>query len=151
MNAEYWKLSEELAEFREPIERDLTALIEGKIKYIQYCYSQGDRLTSAQLDRLKQDEELINKYSEYSELVSNQLETVFEKFSEACQQIETLTSESQKIKEFLGANPEINELTKKYDVLYLQSQELLHKHNQLELKFVNGVYKELKTLNESRI
>ena len=151
MNAEYWKLSEELAEFREPIERDLTALIEGKIKYIQYCYSQGDRLTSAQLDRLKQDEELINKYSEYSELVSNQLETVFEKFSEACQLIETLTSESQKIKEFLGANPEINELTKKYDVLYLQSQGLLHKHNQLELKFVNGVYKEFKTLNESRI
>lgn len=96
MKAEYWQLPEILEGYRAPIYEDLVKLLTAKVEYIQYCYSH--ELTEKQVMRLKQDEELIEKYAEYINVLSNQLEQVTQDYTAICDRQTELIHENNRLK-----------------------------------------------------
>lgn len=108
ISPEYWKLPEELDKQREPIYNDLSKLIQAKIEYIQYCYSQN--LSENQFKRVKQDEELLDKVSEYTELVGLQFNALLEKYIAICDAYSKLQhGKNQILNQSLNELKQINE------------------------------------------
>lgn len=82
MNGEYWKLPDLLSEYRKPLFSELQQLLKDKEEYIQYCYSND--LNQKQLLRVQQDEELLTKFIEYSNLLLSQLNDMEAKYVQVC-------------------------------------------------------------------